>query len=242
MDEIARTILCAAPAGPDAGGGPDRSADDSGFTRRQQEVLDVVLRLLVESGDKLTMAAVARRANCSKETLYKWFGDREGLLTATVRWQASRVKVAPLAAGHLDIEALGRRLEEFATSWLTTIASETSLALNRVAIASGGRDSRALGRIVLDNGRFAMGRRLKPVLEAGKAAGLLAFDDAETAFRTFFGLVGRDVQVRLLLGDSLDMALNEIRADAQRATWQFLTLYAAPPTGGDDAPPTDRPA
>ena len=49
-------------------------------TERQAEVLDAALRLLVEEGDALTMAAVARRASCSKETLYKWFGDRDGLL------------------------------------------------------------------------------------------------------------------------------------------------------------------
>ena len=62
------------------------------LTARQTEVLDVALRLLVEEGDSLTMTAVARRASCSKETLYKWFGDRDGLLTATVQWQASKVE------------------------------------------------------------------------------------------------------------------------------------------------------
>ena len=60
-------------------------------TPRQQAVLDAALALLVEEGDQLTMTAVARRASCSKETLYKWFGDRDGLLTATVQWQASKV-------------------------------------------------------------------------------------------------------------------------------------------------------
>ncbi|MBX9875717.1 MAG: TetR/AcrR family transcriptional regulator, partial [Beijerinckiaceae bacterium] len=50
-------------------------------TARQQAVLDAVLSLMVEEGDQLTMTAVARRASCSKETLYKWFGDRDGLLT-----------------------------------------------------------------------------------------------------------------------------------------------------------------
>ena len=59
------------------------------LTARQQDVLNAALRLLVEEGDALTMTAVARRASCSKETLYRWFGDRDGLLTATVKWQAS---------------------------------------------------------------------------------------------------------------------------------------------------------
>jgi len=41
------------------------------FTPRQQQVLTAALDLLVEQGDRLTMTSVARRASCSKETLYK---------------------------------------------------------------------------------------------------------------------------------------------------------------------------
>ncbi len=73
----------------------------------------------------------------------------------------------------------------------------------------------------------ALARRLKPVLEAGREAGLLDFGDAETAFRTFFGLVGRDVQIRLLLGDRLEPTEAEIGGDARRATQQFLALHGA---------------
>ena len=79
-----------------------------------------------------------------------------------------------------------------------------------------GPDKRDLGAIVLENGRFAMARRLKPVLEAGRDAGLLAFDDAEAAFRTFFGLVARDVQIRLLLGDRFALTKADIARDADR--------------------------
>ena len=74
------------------------------------------------------------------------------------------------------------------------------------------RASSNLGQIVLANGRFAIGERLKPLLEAAREAGLLAFDDTETAFRTFFGLVGRDVQIRLLLGDKLRLTRGRDRA------------------------------
>ena len=59
------------------------------------------------------------------------------------------------------------------------------------------------------------------------AAGLIEFDDTETAFRTFFGLVGRDVQIRLLLGDKLQLGEAEIARDAERATSQFLALHRA---------------
>ncbi|MBX3576913.1 MAG: TetR/AcrR family transcriptional regulator [Rhizobiaceae bacterium] len=194
-------------------------------TPRQQAVLDAALGLMVEAGDQLTMTAVAARASCSKETLYKWFGDRDGLLSATVRWQASKVRVAPVDRARMDIAALTATLEQFASDWLTVITSKTSIALNRVAVAHAGSAKRGLGTIVLENGRFALAKRLKPVLEAARDAGLIAFDDAETAFRTFFGLVARDVQIRVLLGEKLKLSTVEITADARRATQQFLALH-----------------
>jgi len=204
-----------------------RIPEQEELTSRQRDVLDAALRLLVEEGDNLTMAAVARRASCSKETLYKWFGDRDGLLTATVRWQASKVRVAALNRAGLDLASLTASLEGFASDWLRVISSDTSIALNRVAVSHAGSGKDDLGRIVLENGRFALARRLTPVLEAGREAGLLDFGDAETAFRTFFGLVGRDVQIRLLLGDRLEPTEAEIGGDARRATQQFLALHGA---------------
>jgi AcrR family transcriptional regulator len=199
----------------------------SGPSRRQEEVLDAVLDLLAEGHDALTMSAVAQRASCSKETLYKWFGDRDGLLTATVRWQASKVRAGSYDGERLDASALQAGLEAFAANWLEVISSRTSIALNRVAIGHAGSGTSNLGEIVLANGRFAIGERLKPLLEAARDAGLLAFEDTETAFRTFFGLVGRDVQIRLLLGDSLKLTKTEVARDAGRATQQFLALYGA---------------
>ncbi|SEG61583.1 DNA-binding transcriptional regulator, AcrR family [Methylobacterium sp. 190mf] len=192
---------------------------------RQQAVLDAVLGLMVEDGEQLTMDAVARRASCSKETLYKWFGDRDGLLTATVRWQASRVHAGHDSAQVLDGATLRERLQDFAVTWLEVITGPTSVALNRIAIAHAGSRKSNLGGIVLANGRFAIGERVKPVLEAGRVAGLLTFADSEAAFRTFFGLVGRDIQIRLLLGETLDLDGAEIRRDAGRAVEQFLALY-----------------
>ncbi|MEO6394357.1 MAG: TetR/AcrR family transcriptional regulator [Devosia sp.] len=200
-----------------------RPATDS-FTPRQQAVLTAALDLLVEAGDGLTMTAVARRASCSKETLYKWFGDRDGLLIATVQWQAAKVRVPLVDRRALDINSLRASIYQFGRDLLATLAGSTSVTLNRLAIAHATEDN-GLGAIVLDNGRLTMGKRLKPVLEAGRDARLLKFDNSEAAFRTFFGLVVRDVQIRLLLGDKVAPSTKEIEADAERATEQFLLLY-----------------
>ncbi|KXF76872.1 TetR family transcriptional regulator [Paramesorhizobium deserti] len=200
---------------------------DDTLTARQKDVLDAALGLLVEGGDALTMTGVARRASCSKETLYKWFGDRDGLLTATVQWQASKVRVAPVTREGLNAKSLFTSLEGFARDWLTVLSGEISVTLNRIAITHAATGKSDLGAIVLTNGPFAMARRLKPVLEIGREAGLLSFKDTDEAFRTFFGLVVRDMQIRLLLGDRLELTEAAIARDAERATQQFFALYGA---------------
>ena len=202
-------------------------ADEETFTPRQQQVLTAALGLLVEGADRLTMTAVARRASCSKETLYKWFGDRDGLLTATVQWQAAKVRVPHVDRWHLDAAALRASVEQFARDLLGTIVGEVSVTLNRLAITHAGAEKRGLGAIVLENGPLAIRQRLKPVLEAGRDARLLRFESSEEAYRTFFGLVVRDVQIRLLLGEGLRLAPAEIDRDARAATEQFFALYGA---------------
>lgn len=190
-------------------------------------MLDAALKLLVAGGDRLTMTAIAGAASCSKETLYNWFGDRDGVLAAIVRRQASKVGIPVAADRDLDLVELQTRLEAFARDLLTVLSGDMSVALNRLAVSHAGSEKSTLGRIVLENGRFAMGKRLKPLIEAGQSANLLDIsEDSETQFRTFFGLVVRDVQIRLLLGDNFELGANEIAAEAKRAAGQFIQLYS----------------
>jgi AcrR family transcriptional regulator len=203
---------------------PEAESEES--SERQREVLDAALRLLVRDGGRLTMSAVAAEANCSKETLYKWFGDREGLLSAIVSGAAAQVRVAPLE-GRLDRAAFIERLRQFASDWLSVVSTDASLALNRLAMSNPGFGKGSLGAIVLENGRLALGARLKPILEAARKAGLIDFENAEDAFRTFFGLVARDVHTRLLLGDRIKLDRATIAAEAARAADQFMSLYSS---------------
>lgn len=202
-------------------------APETEFSKRQSEVLSAALDLMVETGDGFTMNGVAAQANCSKETLYKWFGDRDGLLTATVRWQASKVKIDAPAGEQPDRAGLQDILERFAERWLTVLSGDVSVALNRLAVSHAASSKSDLGTIVLQNGPFAMAARLKPILDLGREAGVIEFTTTDEAFRSFFGLVVRDMQIRALLGDERDADLVDVRQDAKRATQQFFALYGA---------------
>ncbi|PPJ46226.1 TetR/AcrR family transcriptional regulator [Rhizobium sp. KAs_5_22] len=194
------------------------------FTPRQSAVLAEALRLLVEGGDKaLTTAGLARAANCSKESLYKWFGDRDGLLSAMISYQASKVRTFERPGERLTAASLTEHLEIFAHDLLDVLAGDVSLALNRLAIGQTNRDGSKLGTLLLERGRRQIDRRARALLDAGQRDGLLRFSDGEEAYRTLYGLIVSDMHVRMLLGDMPQT--KSFAARAEKAVSAFLTLY-----------------
>ena len=215
---------------------PETQENDTGdgetpdFGPRQADVLEAALTLLVKGGDKgFTTARLARAANCSKESLYKWFGDRNGLLAAMIAYQASKVRVAGSPNAKPGADEFRRQLTDFARDLLTVLAGPTSLALNRLAIGEAGRADAQLGRLLTERGRRAIEERAKTLLDAGRRAGLIAFDDREEAFATLYGLIVGDMHVRMLLGEAVPelAGTSGIDARAGRAITKFQRLYAA---------------
>jgi AcrR family transcriptional regulator len=197
------------------------------FSPRQNEVLEQALRLLVEGGEKaLTTSGLARAASCSKESLYKWFGDREGLLAAMIAHQAAKVRTFERSGERLSAELLREHLELFARDLLEVLSGDVSLALNRLAIGQSGPgagpNGSKLGKLLVEHGRRQIDRRAMALIDAGKRAGLLRFDNADAAYHTLYGLIVSDLHVRMLLGEP---GLKDTARQAERAIDAFLSLY-----------------
>ncbi|PWE54389.1 TetR family transcriptional regulator [Metarhizobium album] len=204
------------------------SATAPEFSPRQNAVLSQALRLLVDGGEKaLTTAGVARAANCSKESLYKWFGDRDGLLSAMIAFQASKVRTFERDGERLTVPGLQDHLEVFAKDLLDVLSGDVSLALNRLAVGQASRDGSKLGRLLMEHGRRQIDRRARALIDAGRRAGLLAFDDGEEAYRTLYGLIVSDLHVRMLLGDHPETDFSQ---RAERAVRAFLKLHGTAKT------------
>ena len=210
----------------------DPASGDAGFSARQNEVLEVALKLLVEGGDKaLTTAALARAANCSKESLYKWFGDRDGLLAAIVTHQASRVRIIDAAALPKTRDEFEAALQLFAEDLLTVLLSDTSLALNRLSVGSVRGDNSGVGAVLLERGKRRIEERAHRLLEAGQAGGHIGFADAASAYQTLYGLIIGDLHINALLGDQSAVSTLSIGEQARGAVARFLTLYAPAKAG-----------
>jgi len=198
------------------------------YSPRQNDVLDSALRLLVDGGEKaLTTAGVARAANCSKESLYKWFGDRDGLLSAMIGFQASKVRTFDDTAETLTSVTLQEHLVLFARDLLEVLAGDVSLALNRLAIGQASRDGSKLGSMLQERGRRQIGKRAGALLEAGREAGLLVFGDRDEAYDTLYGLIVSDLHLRMLLGEDSGRLAKDFGRRAQKAVSAFLRLYGS---------------
>lgn len=189
--------------------------------RRRLAVLDATEAALIDEGyDAVTMLAIAKRAGASKETLYAWFGSRDGLFSALIEHnadQSAEVIEKALAADRPPADVLTR----FAVGLLTLLMSPGSVALNRAAMQSPDLSNR-----LLTSGRHRVGPLVEIYLARLHQAGKITAPNPADAFETLYGLVVRDSQIRVLLGE--DPPGNAaITRHAKAAVDQFLQLVSA---------------
>ena len=120
--------------------------------KRRNEILDAALAVLMERGYRdANMLEVARRASASKETLYTWFGDKQGLFDALIRRNAAAVGavVDRHLEGDLPVE---RALAEFGEALLGLLLGDDAVAINRAAVSEAASDP-TLARTLASAGR-----------------------------------------------------------------------------------------
>ncbi|TAT96080.1 TetR/AcrR family transcriptional regulator (plasmid) [Rhizobium ruizarguesonis] len=190
---------------------------------RQANVLEHALFLLASGGKKsLTSARLAKAARCSKESIYKWFGNREQLLTAMVSYQTAKVRFES-DGKRLTPVSLYDHLLVFAQDLLRVLAEDTWLSLTIFAITQKNQGKATLAKLVLESGSDVVECRGKLLIEAGQRAGLLRLDEIDEAYQALYGLVVSDIHVRMLLGGP---APRDIARRAERAVRSFIYLHA----------------
>ncbi|WP_372990533.1 TetR/AcrR family transcriptional regulator, partial [Sulfitobacter sp.] len=104
-------------------------------THRQEQIEVAAYKLLEQKGFAGTsMQGIARLAKASNETLYNWYGDKQGLFKALVARNADEVK--SLLEEELDAQrdALGI-LGLLGPRLLSLLLGPRAIALNRAAAA-----------------------------------------------------------------------------------------------------------
>ena len=191
---------------------------------RQTEILAAALRLLRRGGmQQFSTAALAAEANCSKETLYNWFGDKQGILSALVEAQTealNRTLEAALADPDHDAR---HRLEKATAALIDLMTGEASLAILRTAVTDASGE---LGAVLLEHSRERTGAAFSALIGQAQHEGVLGPGDAQQIFERLVALACGERQIRALLGDEAARPKGSaFEAEAARAVADLQRLF-----------------
>jgi AcrR family transcriptional regulator len=191
--------------------------------RSQQDILQAGYALLEEGGaDALTVAAVADRAGMAVGSIYRRFGDKEGLLLAIQHAFTENVQAE--IAERMSVERL-RILRDPAVAIAEAVGALTDAfqaheALLRVFLLLGTRHEavRAEGsRVSVEGNRhFTEALRHTPIAHPDPAAAL------DFAFRLTYAAIAHRVTQGEFLESDRPLPWSELRSHLQTAVVSYL--------------------
>jgi len=171
------------------------------------------LQILLRDGyDQFSMAAVAKSASTSKETLYRHFQDKAGLLGAALDHLGKSVEPLLLEGIHEDLER-GARLQRLAENYLRGCLRPESLALQRLAYLEAGKDlGQVFARQFTDTALVVMTRQFS----------MLKTPEPKLDAEIFLAMVQGQLHERALLGAGPEPTGKKIRDMTAHAVKVFL--------------------
>jgi AcrR family transcriptional regulator len=191
---------------------------------RRQEILEAASDLVIEHGyGGTSLDAIVERAGCSKSSIYKYFGNKQGLISALAvdLVQDLSHQLALLSRADLTVE---QALLAYAKRALTLILTDRHMALVRLIIAEVWRHP-SLGHAYYSHGPLAAHERLAEYLAEQAGAGNLEITDPVRAAVQFYGLMLWDKWNAQAVGAKKPMTKKEVEEEAEIAVASFLRLY-----------------
>ncbi|MEM1286140.1 MAG: TetR/AcrR family transcriptional regulator [Pseudomonadota bacterium] len=196
---------------------------------RREAIEEVAYRVLMRDGYKAaSILAIAKEAKASNETLYRWYGNKQGLFKALVEGNASKARVLLQEALQSHSDPL-QALEKLGPVLLALVTSERAVAINRAA-AGDFYDTKMLGEALSQGGRGAVVPLIVKLLEEASKGDQLAVSDPAEAADIYVDLLIGDWQIRRVTGAMEVPSEAEIEYRALQALRRFLALCGASAT------------
>lgn len=173
---------------------------------------------------------VAEAAGVSKVTIYNRFGDKAGLLAACVTAQCERMQ-GEMGLDVDDGRSFADRLNAFGFALLAFLLSPEHVRFDRV-MASEGLRSPEMGELFFQAGPARMHALLSSLLEDGRSAGLIAYDDANEAAEHVLSLWKGAADMHLRFSQPVATDRASLEKKVRSGTKRFLIAYApsSPPS------------
>ena len=166
-------------------------------SQRQKQIETAAYEVLEAKGyGGTSMLSIAKQARASNETLYNWYGDKQGLFQALVTRNAEEVKTHLEAELQTDHDALSI-LGTLGPKLLKLLTGDRAVALNRAAAADSSGE---LGASLSQAGREAVFPLMEQVLLRARNEGQLNFESTGEAVGLYLDLLIGDQQIRRVIG------------------------------------------
>ena len=190
---------------------------------REAQIFEAGYRLLVQKGYVATsMLAIAKAANASNETLYRWYGDKKGLFRRMVERNAEgiRHRLAAVLANETDPVV---SLEQLAPVLLGMLVGEAAISLSRAAASD---ETGELGAAISAAGRETIFPMIESVVQRGMDASQFHAPTATVAAEWYLALLVGDLQVRRVNRTLAPLTDGEVQLRAEIAGKAFRKLIA----------------
>ena len=192
---------------------------------RQIQIETAAYKMLEEKGYAGTsMQGIARKARASNETLYSWYGDKQGLFKTLVTRNAAEVKSLLQAELSADQDGFSI-LRLFGPKLLILLLGDRAVALNRAAAADSSGE---LGATLSKAGREAVFPLLEQVLLRARNEGHLTFEHSGAAVGLYLDLLIGDQQIRRVIGRLPSPSKSFCEQRAERAVRYLRQLLGTP--------------
>jgi len=193
---------------------------------REARILAAALRVFADAGyTGATMEAVALAAGLSKPTLYQYFPSKEALFQAMLLPHRDRM-LDPFARP--SGQGMAADLLDFAWVYAETVLRPDMLALARLVIGEVQRFPE-IGAAYQAAGPDRLRAGMMAWLEGQRAAGRLAFEDAELAAEDLWGLILSAPRTRALHRPDERPATADLARSIHNGLRVFLRAYAVDP-------------
>ena len=198
---------------------------NEGSEVRRNQILAKTLTLVKAHGANVSTAQIAKKSKCSKETLYTWFGSRDGIFEALTNELTKKINEAlEKTQQRTKGEEFTKKMEAMSLAWLDIISGDPVIAVSRAVMSNVG-DSQTNATKIFGEQWNKTKQPFFELFEEGTKAKVVKVKDKQEAFDTLIGLVAGDRLYRQLLGQNTRMNMAEMKSHTKKTVRQWMILF-----------------
>ncbi len=202
-----------------------RKTSKSAAERRRQAMMEAAYELFIEKGYvAVTVDEIIQRSGGSKSTLYKFFGNKEGILGAVIEALANEM-LGEMQVGILSDRPLREGLERMGFTVGRLALSANAINQYRLAIANVAVFP-DLARLWFDKGPGTTFNGIAEYLKKEVAIGRLDIENPAIAAQFFLGMIICKDNILMSIGDAGPSDI-DLKAIVKAAVDVFLAAYEA---------------